>query len=174
MSANAPTAYLGGTGSGSGAGFGGGIYRVPSQSESRTSTDAVSRPKLAKTEDKKKDMAQFKLSPTLQEVLNCMRILSVSSRTAPKPGESVGCATDKDGKVKVQLQLTDKSAETMRQLQALGFEVVTDAHSSATVAIGRISALKLDDLAKLEVVRYVSSLSSAAADARAVSKGEKR
>lgn len=168
--ANAPAGYAsGGIGSGSGGGIGGGVYR----SESRASTDEVSTQSAAARADKKKKAAQVKLSPTLQQVLECMRILSVSSRTAPKKGENVGCATDKDGKVRVQLQLTDKSAATMKQLAALGFEIAIDAHSSATVALGRISALKLEDLANLGAVRYVSSL-DAPTSAPAVSKGGKR
>jgi len=169
-SVNAPSGYVsGGIGSGSGGGIGGGVYH----NEARASTDEVSTQPAAARADKKKEAAQFKLSPTLQQVLECMRILSVSSRTAPKKGENVGCATDKDDKVRVQLQLTDKSAETMKQLAALGFEIATDAHSSATVAIGRISALKLEDLANLGAVRYVSSL-DASTSAPAVSKGGKR
>jgi hypothetical protein len=103
-----------------------------------------------------------------------MQILSVSSMAPPKKGQAVGCATDKDGKVLVQLQLTDKSAETMKQLQALGFEVVQDARATATVTIGRISALKLNDLAKLTAVRYASKLDAPQSGAPAVSKGGKR
>jgi hypothetical protein len=131
---------------------------------------SVPAAKPSRDEDKKKEAAQFKLSPALQQVLNCMRIASVSSRA---PGQGTGCATDKDGKIRVQLQLLDKSAETMKKLQALGFEIVTDPRSSATVAIGRIAALKLDELANLAAVRYVSSL-DAPTSAPAVSKGGKR
>src|SRR4051812_27923591 len=165
--ANAPTGYVG---SGSGGGIGAGVYR-----SAEASTDAVAQPVPAKpVRTDKKLRPEFKLSPSLQQVQQCMQILAVSSRAPAKKGEEVGCATDKEGKVRVQLQLIDKSAETMKQLQALGFEIITDARTSATVAIGRISALKLDDLAKLDAVRYISNLSSAAADAKAVSKGGKR
>src|SRR3954468_12699973 len=163
--ANAPTGYAAGTGGG----FGGGVYK-----SSEASPASVSQPAVPAKTDGKKLRPEFKISPSLQQVQQCMRILAVSSRAPAKKGEEVGCATDKDGKVRVQLQLIDKSAETMKQLQALGFEVITDPRTSATVAIGRISALKLDDLAKLDAVRYVSNLSSAAADTKAVSKGGNR
>jgi Ca-activated chloride channel family protein len=166
-SANAPTGYVGG-GIGSGSGFGGGVYR-----RAEASAD-VSRAKAPPKEDAKKARADFKLSPSLQEVMNCIRIQSVGSQAAPKNGKSAGCATDKDGKVLVQVQLTDKSAQTMKQLAALGFEVVVDSRTTATVAIGRISALKLDDLAKISSVRYASKLDAPQSGAPAVSKGGKR
>jgi Ca-activated chloride channel family protein len=142
--------------------------------DEKTSVDEASRqPAPAKQEGKKLE-PKFKISPSLQQVMNCVRVQAVSSQAAPKNGQGAGCATDKDGKVSVQLQLTDKSAETMKQLQALGFEIASDPRSSATVAIGRISALKLEDLAKLDVVRYVSNLDTSQGGAPAVSKGGKR
>jgi len=70
------------------------------------------------------------------------------AQAAPEKWKSASCATDKDGKVLVQVQLTDKSGETMKQLAALGFEVIADSRTTATVAIGRDPALKLDNLAK--------------------------
>ncbi len=162
--ANAPTGYAAGTGGG----IAGGIYK-----SAEASTDSVSQPTVPKT-DAKKLRPEFKISPSLQQVQQCMRILVVSSRAPAKKGEEVGCATDKDGKVLVQLQLTDKSAETMKQLQAAGFEIVSDPRAFATVAIGKVSALKLDDVAKLDAVRYVSSLEASQGGAPAVSKGGKR
>jgi Ca-activated chloride channel homolog len=179
-STNAPTGYVsGGTGlektyAADGVSiidgeFGGiGVY-----SRAKSASESASQPAVPAKEDAKNARAEFKLSPALQQTLHCMQMYAVSSRAPSQKGE-VGCATDKDGKIRVQLQLTDKSVETMKKLQALGFEIVTDPRSSATVAIGRISALKLTDLSKLDAVRYVSSLSSAAADAKAVSKGGKR
>jgi Ca-activated chloride channel family protein len=167
-SANAPTGYVS-SGSGAGYGIGGGGYR-----SAEVSTDSVSQPTVPAKTDAKKLRPEFKISPSLQQVQQCMRILAVSSRAPAKKGGEVGCATDKDGKVLVQLQLTDKSPETVKQLQAAGFEVVSDPRSSATVAIGKVSALKLDDVAKLDAVRYVSSLEGSQNGAPAVSKGGKR
>jgi Ca-activated chloride channel homolog len=171
---NAPTGYAANGVRITDGGFGGiGVYsRV--QREARPSNSEVSQanaPPLR--DDKKKGTAQFRLSPTLQQTLQCMQVLAVSSRAPAKKGDEVGCATDKEGKVRVQLQLTDKSAATMKQLQALGFEIASDARSSATVVIGRISALKLDELAKVDAVRYVSS-PDAPTSAPAVSKGGRR
>ena len=158
--ANAPTGYVSGGGR---------------MAAGVAETDSVSQPTVpAKQDEKKKLRPEFKISPSLQQVMNCMRVLSVSSRAPAKNGEQVGCATDKVGRVSVQLQLTDRSAETMKQLQAAGFEIVSDPRSSPTVAIGRISALKLEDLAKLDVVRYVSNLDGSPSGAPAVTKGGRR
>jgi len=168
-SANAPTGYIGG--GITGGGFGGiGVYSR--KAEESTSADVKTKAPLK--EDAKKARADSKLSPSLQEVMNCIRIQPVGSQAAPKNGKSAGCATDKDGKVLVQVQLTDKSAETMKRLAALGFEVIADSRTTATVAIGRISALKLDDLARISSVRYASKLDPPQSGAPAVSKGGKR
>ena len=59
------------------------------------------------------------------------------------------------GKAEVQVWLTDKSAATIAQLKALGFEVVLDPKSSKLV-IGRVSIRKLEALAALKFVRYVA------------------
>jgi hypothetical protein len=60
-----------------------------------------------------------------------------------------------DGKADLQVWLTDKSDETLAQLKELGFEVVIDAKSSKFI-IGRLPMAKLEALAKLKAVKYVS------------------
>ena len=61
----------------------------------------------------------------------------------------------RDDKAEVQVWLTDKSDEVRAQLKALGFEVMLDPKSSKLI-IGRVAIEKLEALAKLKFVRYVS------------------
>ena len=61
----------------------------------------------------------------------------------------------RDGKAEVQVWLTEKSDEALAQLKALGFEVMLEPKSSKLI-IGRIPIEKLEALAKLKFVRYIS------------------
>ena len=61
-----------------------------------------------------------------------------------------------NGKVSVQLFLNDTSAETMKQLQQLGFEVVLKPQSGK-VLVGRIAVEKLTALAQLSAVKFVAT-----------------
>jgi hypothetical protein len=61
----------------------------------------------------------------------------------------------RDGKAEVQVWLTEKSDEALAQLKSLGFEVMLDVKTSKLI-IGRIPIEKLEALAKLKLVRYVS------------------
>ena len=61
----------------------------------------------------------------------------------------------RDGKAEVQIWLIEKSEEALTQLKALGFEVTLEPKSSKLM-IGRVPIEKLEALAKLKFVRYVS------------------
>jgi Ca-activated chloride channel homolog len=61
----------------------------------------------------------------------------------------------RDGKAEVQVWLTEKSDEALAKLKELGFEVVLDPKSSKLI-IGRLPIEKLEALADLKFVRYVS------------------
>lgn len=61
----------------------------------------------------------------------------------------------RNGKVEIQVFLTDTSAETLKQLKDLGFEVVLQP-TTAKLVIGRLPLEKLEALAELKVVRYVA------------------
>jgi hypothetical protein len=61
----------------------------------------------------------------------------------------------RDGKAEVQVWLNEKSEQTLAKLKELGFEVVLDSKTSKLV-IGRVSIEKLEALASLNFVRYVS------------------
>jgi len=60
-----------------------------------------------------------------------------------------------NGKVMVQVWLTESTAETLEQIKKLGFKLVTQPKSSHLL-IGYIPIEQLEDLAKLSVVRYVT------------------
>ena len=60
-----------------------------------------------------------------------------------------------DDKAELQIWLTERSELTMAQLKALGLEVIFDAQNSKLV-IGRLSIDKLEALAMLKFVKYVS------------------
>jgi len=61
----------------------------------------------------------------------------------------------RNGKAEVQVWFVDKSAKTINKLKELGFEVVLDPQS-AKMIIGRVPLEKLEDVARLEFVRYVT------------------
>ncbi|MFN0110361.1 MAG: TonB family protein [Blastocatellia bacterium] len=62
-----------------------------------------------------------------------------------------------NGKAELQIWLKDKSDAAFEQLKNLGFEVVLNPQSSKLV-IGRLPVEKLEALAGLEIVRYVSPM----------------
>jgi len=61
----------------------------------------------------------------------------------------------RNGKAEVQVWLTEKSEANLAKLKELGFEVVLDPKSPRLI-IGRISIDKLEALAELTFVSYVS------------------
>ncbi|WNM60434.1 VIT and vWA domain-containing protein [Candidatus Nitrospira neomarina] len=66
-----------------------------------------------------------------------------------------------DGKVLLQVWLTDTNPETLEKLKVLGFEVVAQP-KTGTLVIGRLSVEKLEGFSKLPVVRYISLQRAAA------------
>jgi Ca-activated chloride channel family protein len=61
----------------------------------------------------------------------------------------------REGKAELQIWLTDKSPEVLEQLRQLGFEIVLDP-KTASIIIGRLPIDKLEALAGIKAVRYVS------------------
>ncbi len=61
----------------------------------------------------------------------------------------------REGKAELQIWLTDKSEETLTQLRKIGFEVLLDAKGTKVI-IGRLSLNRLEELAKINAVRYVA------------------
>ena len=60
-----------------------------------------------------------------------------------------------NGNAELQIWLTDKSEETLAKLRELGFEIVLNP-KSAKLIIGRVPLDKLQALAELDSVRYIS------------------
>ena len=61
----------------------------------------------------------------------------------------------RDGKADVQVWLTEKSEANLAKLKELGFEIVLDVKNSRLI-VGRVSIDKLDALAELTFVSYIS------------------
>jgi Ca-activated chloride channel family protein len=132
-----------GTGVGSGTGSGGGgpqdFQLRPSGSLGRTRS----------LEEEKNIRLVMKLPPAL---------LAVVYRAKQKQDPNV-VAFVRNGKAEVQLWLNDKSDLIKAKLQELGFEIVLD-HAGSNLMIGRIPVDKVELLADLEFVRYVSPLTT--------------
>jgi len=95
---------------------------------------------------------QRKMHPSVFAVVERLR----KQEIIPSANEA---AFVRNGKAEVQVWLMDKSDANKAKLKELGFEVVLDPASSKLI-IGRISIEKLEALAKLDFVRYVSPQSS--------------
>ena len=141
-----------GNGSGTGAAAGGSaVVTVRSNDLAMDGTDSDAAVKLSPEQQKRADM-QAKLHPSILFVIDWLK--------APK----AGALTDQakfvhDGKAEVQIWLTEKSDETMKQLKELGFEVVLDP-KTAKMVIGRLPVEKLAALSELKFVRYVAPQTS--------------
>ncbi|MGB8509953.1 MAG: VWA domain-containing protein, partial [Pyrinomonadaceae bacterium] len=111
--------------------------------------DEVTRTGTAlSVEEQKRRQVLAKLNPAIAAVVE--RLRNKSATPAATEARFV-----RDGKAEVQVWLKDKSPQVLAQLKRLGFEVVLDPQTSKLV-IGRISIEKLEELAKLDAVRYVA------------------
>ena len=103
--------------------------------------------KLLSPAEKKRAALEARLHPSILAVIDRLK-----NKTATGTNEATFI---RDGKAEVQVWLTDKSAESLAALKGLGFEVVLDP-KSAKLVIGRLPIEKLEALAELKFVRYVS------------------
>jgi Ca-activated chloride channel family protein len=154
LSSSVPMSVGGGAGGGVGGGSGAGSGPVrPSGTLSSTnslpaqvSTRAVL---VDQSVDKKEsDELRPKLHHSLFAVVEKLRRKETLS--AADEGGFI-----RNGKAEVQVWLSDKSQGSLAKLKELGFEVVLDAKSSKLI-IGRLPVEKLEALAKLDFVKYVS------------------
>ena len=99
-------------------------------------------------EEQRLDQLRLKIHPSVFAVVR--RLQDKQSIPGPDEGRFIH-----DGKAEVQVWLTEKSEEAMAKLKVLGFEVILDPKSSKLV-IGRVAIEKLEALADLSFVRYVS------------------
>jgi hypothetical protein len=105
-------------------------------------------PVLRSPAEKKRAALQTRLHPSILAVVDRLK-----DKSAPASVDEAKFV--RDGKAEIQIWLTDKSVENLAKLKELGFEVVLDP-KSAKLIIGRLSIEKLEALAELSFVRYVS------------------
>lgn len=110
----------------------------------------IGKPVLSAAEQRQRQLIS-KLHPSVAVVVE--RLKNKQAKPAADEAEFV-----RAGKAEIQVWLTDKSDAALEQLRKLGFEVVLNPQSSKLV-IGRLPIEKLEALAGLEIVRYVSPLS---------------
>jgi hypothetical protein len=100
------------------------------------------------TEEQKFDRLRFKTHATIFALIN--RLKNKNEPRIANWGNFV-----REGNAEVQVWLTEKSDAARLKLKELGFEVVLD-YPNSTLIIGRLSMDKIQLLAELEFVRYVS------------------
>lgn len=145
----------GGIGRGSGGGVGPGVAGstpapppVLNTSQSVVADGSVDQPRKLTPEEESREQVRAKVHPSI------FAIVSRLSRKEASPSADEAKFVH-DGTAELQVWLADKSEATMAKLKELGLEVVANPTSSKLV-IGRLSIQKLEELAKLDFVRYVS------------------
>ncbi|MGH9532675.1 MAG: VIT domain-containing protein [Terriglobales bacterium] len=117
----------------------------------------IDRPGMAKL-DRDRAVREAKLAPGLLRAMKCLEAETVRPHLQ---GQKKACKIGRDMKLEVQIWLADKSAKTLGELKALGFEVM--AESKATrLLIGRLPASKLAALIRMDAVQYVAPQEAAA------------
>lgn len=137
----------GGAASGSGSGTPTPVNAAPGVSVSAMPAPAPTPNKPP--EEQRLDRVRAKVHPTVLALIKRAR-----NKNEPLPltfGNFV-----RDGKAEVQVWFNVKSDEARAKLKELGFEVVLDSASS-NLMIGRVPIDKVELLADLEFVRYVSA-----------------
>jgi Ca-activated chloride channel family protein len=142
-----------GSGSASGGGGGGGSFgKAPSPGAAPTVT-VLAEPsdedtlKVLSPAEKRRAAIETRLHPSILAVVDRLKNKAAAGTDEAK--------FIRDGKAEVQVWLTEKSAESLAALKGLGFEVLLDP-KSAKMVIGRLPVEKLETLAELNFIRYVS------------------
>jgi len=123
----------------------------PPSSPSAVSIIAAERSDFSRQvspEEAKRLQQSRKLNPSLIALLERLK-----KPEAKSGAEEAGFV--RDGKVELQVWLTEKTAEAMSALKEIGFEVVLDPKTSKLI-IGRLPLENLEKLADLKFVRYVT------------------
>jgi hypothetical protein len=110
--------------------------------------DMAETEKLFSPAEKKRAALEARLHPSILAVVD--RLKNKAATAGADEAKFI-----RDGKAEVQVWLTDKSAESLAALKALGFEVVLDP-KTAKLVIGRLPIEKLEALAELKCIRYVA------------------
>jgi len=90
-------------------------------------------------------LLESKLQPAVLAALDCFR----------KGSAQAACENVHQGKMVIEVLLAESSPASRMQLQALGFEL-RNAHASGRKLVGSLAVDKLDDLARLPFVQFVS------------------
>ncbi|MBS1787997.1 MAG: TonB family protein [Acidobacteria bacterium] len=101
-------------------------------------------------EERRRQAALAKLHPSVAAIVARL----AKKDTTPGADETKFVS---NGKAELQIWLTNKPGAAVEQLKQLGFEIVLNPQSSKLI-IGRLPIEKLEALAGLEVVRYVSPM----------------
>ena len=107
-----------------------------------------SRTSVKSPEEQKRELLQLKVHASILELINRLK-----NKNEPRISNWANFV--REGNAEVQVWLTKKSDAARVKLKELGFEVVLDSPNS-TLMIGRLPMEKLELLAELEFVRYVS------------------
>jgi Ca-activated chloride channel homolog len=144
-----------GVGQGRGGNVGGGTISKPQPTPANAPPTVASlmsardeEVRVVSPEEQRLEALRSKLHPGVLAIVMRVR----NKQTTPTTDEQ---RFVRDGKAEVQVWMTDKSAEAMTKLKELGFEVVLDQKNSSLI-IGRLAIEKLEALADLNYVRYVS------------------
>lgn len=141
-----------GIGAGGGGGVGGGVRAYPAPPNMPPTVNSVEVLDAAKTETADKQRQRTELEQKLHRA-----VLSVVDKLQKK--EPLSSADEAgfvhNGKAEVQVWLTEKTDSSLAALKELGFEVIYDAKNSKLI-IGRLPVEKLEALARLTFVSYVS------------------
>ena len=137
-----------GTGSGVGGGGGGGYGIVTKSGTGTIRADVSADDRPLNPAEAELEAVRAKVHPTAFGIIVRLK----KNNLVPDATESKFV---KDGKAELQIWLKDKSEATMNVLKDLGVEIVANPSSSKLI-IGRLDIAKLEALAKLDFVRYVS------------------
>lgn len=102
--------------------------------------------------ERKMDLSAHNEVMKLHHLLAAVAKRLKEKNQSPAPEEA---AFVKHGKAEIQVWLSDRSDETLKQLKKLGFEIVLKPKTGKLV-IGRLPIDKLAELAELKAVRYIA------------------
>ena len=145
------------TGGGAGIGSGSGGAPAPAlvNSPPVVSSVTASTPALLSAADAA-EVAEANRRAEVNRKLNHSVLTVVEGlRKKERPSSADAAGFIHDGKAEVQVWLTEKSEANFAKLKELGFEVIINP-TSPRLIIGRISIDKLESLAELKFVSYVS------------------
>ncbi len=126
-------------------------FAPPAMQLSSADTARSDRPYVPRTDEEKRELQlRSKLHPSLAAIV--LRLKKPSAPPAPEEAKLV-----RDGKVEIQLFLTDSSPASMQKLKEVGFVVVAQL-AAPNRLIGKLPIEKLAALAELQCVRYAAPL----------------